>query len=130
MNVYDALNRWDPDGFVWGRSDCCQFASYVIRELTGRDLMPWTYSSEQEAVDLIVAHGGLSQTVTAVLKREPVAVSLLQPGDPVIWVAEQGDTFYEGLGVVLRNAFAWVSQKSGRVGTAALGHCRHGWRVV
>ncbi len=129
-DVYAAMNSWRPTEFSWGRFDCCQFVAHVLREMTGRDLIPWRYTSEREAEHIIDSHGGLTETVTAVLGADPVRVDALKSGDPVVWVGRMNGQPEIGLGIVLPQAFAWVHHRTARIGSASLRHCTHGWRVV
>jgi len=48
--------------FVWGKWDCCLFASDVVHLLTGHDPatgLRGAYSTEEESLRVVAAHGGL-----------------------------------------------------------------------
>ena len=45
-----SLNSWDRNDFQYGITDCCQFASHVVKEITGEDhAAKFQYGSEEEA---------------------------------------------------------------------------------
>ena len=37
MRVHTALNKWNRREFSYGDADCCQFAAFIVKELTGKD---------------------------------------------------------------------------------------------
>ena len=82
--VMEAINRWPYQTFEYGTSDCCQFAAFVARELTGVDhAATFEYASEAEAQEIQRRAGGLTGALTAIF-GEPMPVAALLPGDPVL----------------------------------------------
>ena len=66
IDTAKALNAWNKRRFDYGDADCCQFARFVVREMTGVDHMsPFNYSSEGEAQLIIDRHGSLGETVAS-----------------------------------------------------------------
>ena len=35
--LLSSLNSWEKGDFEYGSTDCCQFASHVVKEITGED---------------------------------------------------------------------------------------------
>lgn len=85
--VVRAINAWEDDAreFVYGETDCCRFAAFVIHSITGIDRFPpeLKYGSRAEAYALIKKHGTLQNIVSHYL-GDPVDVDTLRPGDPVL----------------------------------------------
>ena len=82
MNVQTALNSWNRRQFEYGDADCCQFAAFIVKEMTGKDyISQFTYDSEEKANELISSEGELVNLVGTVL-GEPSAN--LKDGDPCV----------------------------------------------
>lgn len=85
------------NGFVWGRSDCCQFARTVVEAIEQRVLaFPW-YDTEEAAEDIIGAAGGLENLVTGVIGRGP-ELSGYEPQDGDVTLVVMPDA-REAMGV-------------------------------
>lgn len=81
-SVKMALNSWKRRQFEYGDADCCQFASHIVKEMTGKDYASrFEYQSESEANDLIAPHGSLLEFIESIL-GEPS--SELKDGDPCV----------------------------------------------
>ena len=82
MNVQTALNSWNRRQFEYGDADCCQFAAFIVKEMTGKDyISQFTYDSEEKANELISGEGALVDLVGTVL-GEPS--DNLKDGDPCV----------------------------------------------
>jgi hypothetical protein len=82
VNVQTALNSWNRRQFEYGDADCCQFAAFIVKEMTGKDyISQFTYDSEEKANELISGEGALVDLVGTVL-GEPS--DDLKDGDPCI----------------------------------------------
>ncbi len=82
MNVQTALNSWNRRQFEYGDADCCQFAAFIVKEMTGKDyISQFTYDSEEKANELINSEGALVNLVGTVL-GEPS--DDLKDGDPCV----------------------------------------------
>ena len=46
--------------FEWGKNDCCKFSNALIKEITGKDLIPKTlkWHDEKSAIKAIKEFGG------------------------------------------------------------------------
>lgn len=63
-----SLNSWDRNDFQYGITDCCQFASHVVKEITGEDhAAKFQYGSEEEAQRIIEEHNGLVGLISSLL---------------------------------------------------------------
>ena len=77
-----ALNAWKRRQFEYGDADCCQFAAFIVKEMTGKDyIAQFTYDSEEKANELINSEGALVNLVGTVL-GEPC--DELKDGDPCV----------------------------------------------
>lgn len=66
--IIRALNKWPKSKFEYGISDCCQFASFMVKELTGVDYAAkFNYDSEESAFDIMSKHNGLVGLFTSLL---------------------------------------------------------------
>ena len=82
MKVYAALNKWKRRDFSYGDADCCQFAAFIVKELTGKDYSSeFSYSSEDEAEALIAQKGELIDFIGGILGKPSFE---LKDGDPCI----------------------------------------------
>jgi len=80
--VIQALNAWKRREFTYGDADCCQFVSYVVNHLSGKDYAKdFEYYSEKDALKLINEFGGLKGLITNILGQPS---ENLDDGDPVI----------------------------------------------
>ena len=81
-SVQMALNSWKRRQFEYGDADCCQFAAFIVKEMTGKDyISQFTYDSEEKANELIGSEGALVNLVGTVL-GEPS--DDLKDGDPCV----------------------------------------------
>jgi len=81
-SVQMALNSWKRRQFEYGDADCCQFAAFIVKEMTGKDyISQFTYDSEEKANELISSEGELVNLVGTVL-GEPS--NELKDGDPCV----------------------------------------------
>lgn len=82
MKVYAALNKWKRREFTYGDADCCQFAAFIVKELTGKDYASaFSYSSEGEAKALISQKGELVDFIGSILGKPSFE---LKDGDPCV----------------------------------------------
>lgn len=91
LHVMQALNKWEKRSFDYGDADCCQFAGFIVKELTGKDyLADFNYTSEDEAEEIIKSNGDLIKTASTVL-GEPTDEDL-PDGSPVLVDLPEGLT--------------------------------------
>lgn len=128
MDVSEAILSWHAAPVDYGTIDCCQFANHIIKAMTGRDLIPWTYGDKDQADLILTKHGGLDGAIRHALNRQmPVAFSDLKDGDPLIWELKRPR--FEAVGVKVGDGFSAVLERGGVVnGPAVL--VRWGWRVI
>ena len=82
MKVYAALNKWERRTFMYGDADCCQFAAFIVKELTGKDYAEkFTYESEAQAELLIGREGELVDFIGSILGD---VSSDIKDGDPCV----------------------------------------------
>lgn len=63
-----SLNAWEKKDFKYGSTDCCQFASHVVKEITGEDhAAKFAYGSEEEAQKIIAEHNGLVGLISSLI---------------------------------------------------------------
>lgn len=104
--VIRALNAWKRRQFTYGDADCCQFVSYVVKHLSGKDYAKdFEYYSKNEALNLIDGFGGLKELITDIL-GEPS--ENLQDGDPVI---SNFPVTGETMGIKLDNSVICLTEK-------------------
>ena len=85
LQVLQALNKWQRRDFTYGDADCCQFAGFIVKELTGKDyLTDFHYNSEDEAYQIIRSNGDLEDTVSTVLGESTADIDSLSDGSPVL----------------------------------------------
>ena len=82
--ILRAQERYQRNGFSWGRMDCCHFAGNWVQLCTGIDVLAdyrGKYRTEEEAFALLSANDGT--LYDALVKRlgEPVHPSHAQRGD-------------------------------------------------
>ena len=91
LRVLQALNKWERRNFDYGDADCCQFAGFVVKELTGKDyLADFDYTSEDEANQIIESNGDLEATVSSVLGKSTTDIDILPDGSPVLLDLPEG----------------------------------------
>ena len=82
MKVYQALNKWQRREFKYGDADCCQFAAFVVHELTGKDYsQQFQYDSEAQAELLVGREGELVDFLGSILGQPS---QQLKDGDPCV----------------------------------------------
>ena len=80
MKVLAALNKWQRREFNYGDADCCQFAAFIAKELTGQDYAAdFQYNTEQEADEIV--NGDLKGLIVSILGNES---DQLKDGDPCL----------------------------------------------
>ena len=85
IEVLQALNKWERKDFDYGSVDCCQFAGFVVKDLTGKDyLADFNYNSEKDAEAIINGFGDLEDTAATVLGSPTEDIRSLRDGCPVI----------------------------------------------
>lgn len=85
LAVNRVMNAFAQNKFEYGSLDCCQFAARVAKEITGVDYSAgFEYDSETDAQHIIDQYGSFEEMVTSIIGKEPVAVSELTHGDPLI----------------------------------------------
>lgn len=116
LQVLRALNKWKKREFDYGDADCCQFAAFIVKELTGHDyISSFSYDSESKANEIIKSHGDLMQTVSSVLGQPIDDYHELQDGSPVL--VNYNDLHLMGIKLgkhvvcLTKNGFAQVSSK-------------------
>ena len=122
MTVIDALNKWERRSFRYGDADCCQFAGFIAKELTGKDyLKQFKYTSEASAAEIIEGHGSLKETVISVLGDPSDDLDELPDGSPILLeVARHGEVMGVKLGdqavCLVQNGMARLPQTVIRCG--------------
>ena len=108
--IVKALNKWPKQTFKYGITDCCQFASFMVKELTGIDhAAKFDYRGSEGAEKIIARHNGLVGLFTHLLgpqaeKSEdgsPCIVYIdgtgeaggIKYGDKVVCVTAEGLTY-------------------------------------
>ena len=87
IKVLQALNKWERKDFDYGSVDCCQFAGFIVKDLTGKDyLADFHYNSEEDAGTIINGFGDLIDTASSVLGNSTTDTDRLPDGSPVIVV--------------------------------------------
>jgi hypothetical protein len=82
LKTIRALNEWEKRQFEYGDSDCCQFVSYVVKHLSGKDYAKdFEYYSKKDAFKLIDQFGGLKELITDILGEPSES---LNDGDPIM----------------------------------------------
>ena len=88
--------------------DCCQFAGFIVKELTGKDyLADFNYNSEEDAYSIIKSNGDLEDTVSTVLGESTEDIDSIPDGSPVILKLPSGQL----LGVKLSKEAVCLTQK-------------------
>lgn len=108
LRVLQALNKWEKKDFDYGSVDCCQFAGFIVKELTGKDyLADFHYNSEEDAYSIIKSNGDLEDTVSTVLGEPTEDINSIPDGSPVILKLPSGQL----LGVKLGKEAVCLTQK-------------------
>ena len=101
LQIHQALNKWRKRNFDYGDADCCQFAGFIVQELTGKDyLASFRYESQPEADNIISGFGGLQHTVASVLGPSEGSFHILDDGSPVLCEMPYGQLLGVKLGPV------------------------------
>jgi len=116
LQVLQALNKWQRREFTYGNADCCQFAGFIVKELTGKDyLADFQYNSEDEAYKIIKANGTLKDTVSTVLGNPTDNVNNISDGSPVLVNLPEGDAMGIKLGnyavCLVKKGFVRIPEK-------------------
>ena len=58
--MFDSFVKHNNFPFEWGRNDCCKFSNAVIKQITGKDLIPQQlkWHDEESALKAIKSYGG------------------------------------------------------------------------
>lgn len=82
--VRQVLLQQANEKFTWGSLDCVLFSISAANQIAGAEFdAPFDYSSEEEAQEILDAHGGLSGLFTHVF-GPPTNLNELDDGDPVL----------------------------------------------
>ena len=89
-----AIETVQDQPFLWGRHDCCCFASFCVEAMTGQNPMKdfkGKYKDEKEALEAlkVIGSGTLLETLKGIFGR-PVSPHYAQRGDVVYTVFETG----------------------------------------
>lgn len=109
-----ALNAWGRENFEYGTRDCCQFASFIVREMTGVDYAErFSYESEKSAYEIVGEHKDLVGLFTHLLGEKNTAEV---DGDPCIVDVEgigqvAGVKYKEGVICLLKKGFISISDE-------------------
>jgi len=125
LRLEAAIESARVQAFRWGEHDCVRFATGVVRDLTGCDMVAQTglvWATRAEARRAERAAGGIAAAVTRVL-GDPIAAALAQRGDLLLTCGPAGQSL--GVCIGARGAFA------GKKGLAfvPIAQCEQGWRV-
>ena len=81
-NVQTALNKWHRRQFNYGDADCCQFAAFIVNEMTGKNYASqFKYESEAQAEVLVGREGELVDFIESVLGEPSEDI---KDGDPCV----------------------------------------------
>lgn len=87
--------------FEWGKNDCCKFSNALIKEITGKDLIPKTlkWNDEESAKKAISSYGGdLETSIEKACNEKDVGEidkAFMTCGDLVLYA--QADSFLVGM---------------------------------
>lgn len=108
LKVHQALNKWRKRNFDYGDADCCQFAGFIVYELTGKNfLQGFGYRSEDEAEKIINSFGDLELTASSVLGSPEAKFESLDDGSPVLCALPYGTL----MGIKLGNVVIALGKK-------------------
>lgn len=111
---HNALNKWGRENFAYGTRDCCQFTSFIVKEMTGVDYAEqFTYQSEKTAYQIVDEHEDLVGLFTHLLGEKNTAKV---DGDPCIVNVEgvgqiAGVKYKEGVICLLKKGFVSISDE-------------------
>lgn len=114
FKVLQSLNKWEKRNFDYGNADCCQFAGFVVKDLTGKDyLESFEYNSEDKANEIINGHGDLKATVSSVLGPP---TDKIEDGDPCLVKVPYGELMGIKMGssvvCLAKRGFVQISEKN------------------
>jgi len=82
MTITQALNSWHRRDFNYGDADCCQFANFIVKQMTGKDFATdFNYQSESQAYEIVEQEGKLVDFLQTVLGNPSTE---LKDGDPCV----------------------------------------------
>ena len=82
MTITQALNSWHRRDFNYGDADCCQFANFIVKQMTGKDFATdFNYQSESQAYEIVEQEGKLVDFLQTVLGNPSLE---LKDGDPCV----------------------------------------------
>ena len=82
MTITEALNSWNRRDFNYGDADCCQFAAFIVQQMTGKDFATdFNYQSESQAYEIVEQEGKLVDFLQTVLGNPSTE---LKDGDPCV----------------------------------------------
>ena len=123
LTVIQALNSWKRRQFKYGDSDCCQFVSHVLLELTGKDyIQKFGYDTEGAAEQILAEHGGLEGLVSYALQESPS--DNFGDGDPVI---VELPIIGQAMGIKLGNEVVCLTQKG--MTKVSARYIFRGWKI-
>jgi hypothetical protein len=93
------VSEWSARPFVWGVTDCCQFARACAQRVHGIEMDPPEYTGEREALRTLRRMGGFAGLLgSAGLQPRPVAQA--RRGDFVLFNHPGPGLFQSGLAMV------------------------------
>ena len=121
LEIIRLLNDWEKRDFNYGDADCCQFAGWVVKNLTGKDyLETFNYNTESQANAIIRSNGTLEDTVSTVLGESTESINELPDGSPVLVNIPNDEVMGIKLGkqavCLAKHGFLTVSQNQIKVG--------------
>ena len=82
MTITEALNSWHRRDFNYGDCDCCQFAAFIVKQMTGKDFATdFNYQSEAQAYEIVGKEGKLVDFLQTLLGNPSTD---LKDGDPCV----------------------------------------------
>ena len=82
MTITQALNSWHRRDFNYGDADCCQFAAFIVKQMTGKDFATdFNYQSEAQAYEIVGKEGALVDFLQTLLGNPSTD---LKDGDPCV----------------------------------------------
>lgn len=124
MSINQIIARWEQRPFERGVTDCCAFVNYVVKEITGRDCLPY-YKDDLGALDIIDRHASLKNAVTHYFGKAPVDVGLLVPGDIALLEIADNQT----IGIVMDTGNVAVIFEGAGLRETSMGFVDEGWQV-
>lgn len=77
-------SQWAQRPFVWGASDCCQWAAAAVRRIHGLEVYIEPYGSERSALRVLKALGTAGNAMRALGLAPRTSVQAAQRGDVVV----------------------------------------------